>query len=144
MRVVLDTNVLVSALLFERSPPARLLTGWRRGVFTLLSAELQFEELRRVTRYPKIRERLRPALAGSLVNELRGVAVIIEQLPAIDVSPDPFDNFLLAIAEAGNADFLVSGDRSGLLNLKRHGNCRIVTTRHMLEWLDRGRSNPGR
>lgn len=138
MRVVLDTNVLVSALLLENSPSARLVTAWRRGAFTLLSAELQFDELRRATRYPRIRERLRPALAGSLVNELRGVAEIVDNLPCIDLSPDPFDNFLLAIAEAGRADYLVSGDRCGLLDLKRHGICRIATAQALLEMLAKG------
>jgi len=137
MRVVLDTNVLISALLLENSPPARLITAWRRGAFTLLSAELQFEELRRATRYPRIRERLRPALAGSLVNELKGVAEIVETLPSIELSPDPYDNFLLAIAVAGQADYLVSGDRRGLLDLELHGGCRIVTARVLLEALDK-------
>jgi putative PIN family toxin of toxin-antitoxin system len=124
-------------LLLENSPAGRLITAWRRGAFTLVSAELQFDELRRATRYPKIRERLRPALAGSLVNELRGVAEVVGKLPAVDLSPDPFDNFPLAIAEAGQADYLVSGDRRGLLDLVRHGVCRIVTTRTLLERLDR-------
>ena len=139
MRLVLDTNVLVSALLLENSPPGRLITAWRRGAFTLLSAELQFDELRRATRYPRIRERLRPALAGSLVNELKGVAEVVDNLPFIDLSPDPFDNFLLAIAEAGHADYLVSGDRRGLLDLERYGTCRIVTVRNLLETLDKQR-----
>lgn len=135
MRLVIDTNVLVSALLSERSPAASLLIGWRRGMFELLTAELQIEELRRVTRYPKIRERLRPALAGSLVNELRGLATVVDALPPVDVSPDPFDNFLLALAEAGAADFLVSGDRRDLLDLRQHGSCRIVSLREILAQL---------
>ncbi len=132
MRVVLDTNVLISALLLENSPPGRLITGWRRGAYTLVSSDLQFDELRRATRYPKIRQRLRPALAGSLVNELKAVAELAEDLPSIDLSPDPFDNFLLAIAEAGHADYLVSGDHRGLLELEKHGACQIVTARAML------------
>jgi putative PIN family toxin of toxin-antitoxin system len=135
MRAVLDTNILLSALFLEDSPPGRLITAWRRGAFTLVSAELQFDELRRATRYPKIRERIRPALAGSLVNELKAVAEIVDRLPAIDLSSDPFDNFLLAIAEAGRADYLVSGHRRGLLNLARHGACSIVTARDLLDRL---------
>ena len=74
MRVVLDTNVLISALLVELSPPAQLITHWRQGRFTLLTAALQLDELIRVTRYPKIRTRLKPALAGRLINDLREVA----------------------------------------------------------------------
>lgn len=74
MRVVLDTNILVSALLLDSSLPAQLLTDWRRGRFDLLTSTPQLQELHRVTRYPKIRDRLRPALAGRLVNEFRQLA----------------------------------------------------------------------
>jgi predicted nucleic acid-binding protein len=45
-------------------------------------------------------------------------------------SPDPTDDFLLAMSEAGKADYLVTGDKSGLLKLGRHQNTRIVTARH--------------
>lgn len=68
MQVVLDTNILVSALLVESSLPAQLITHWRKGRFTLLTAAPQLEELMRVTRYPKIRARLKPALAGRLIS----------------------------------------------------------------------------
>lgn len=135
MRLVVDSNVLVSALLLENSAPARLLVAWRRGRFTLLTAELQIEELRRVTRYPKIKVRLRPALAGELVNQMRDLAEVVDNLPHVDASPDPFDNYLLAIAQAGQADFLVSGDRRDLLELGQFGACKIVTTREMLAQL---------
>ncbi|MGH6681429.1 MAG: putative toxin-antitoxin system toxin component, PIN family, partial [Bradyrhizobium sp.] len=71
MRVVVDTNVLISALLVETSLPAQLIVLWREGRFDLPTSAEQLDELRRVTRYPKIRERLSPALAGPLINELR-------------------------------------------------------------------------
>lgn len=132
MRWVVDTNLQISALLLENSVPARLLLAWRRGHFTLVSAELQIEEIRRVTRYPKIRERLRPALAGELVNQMRGLAEMLDRLPAVDVSPDPFDNYLLSLAQAGQADLLVTGDRRDLLALGRYGSCPIVTPREAL------------
>lgn len=135
MRLVLDSNVLISALLLENSVPGHLLAAWRRGRFDLLTSDTQLEEIRRVTRYPKVRERLRPALAGELINQLRGLAEVLSELPRIDVSPDPFDNTLLAMAQAGQADFLVSGDRRHLLELGRFGPCRILTARAMVEQL---------
>ncbi len=52
-------------------------TRWR-GCFTLLTAAWRLDELMRVTRYLKIRARLKPALAGRLVNDLREVAVMVE------------------------------------------------------------------
>ena len=132
MRLVVDTNILVSALLAGTSLPAQLIVLWRQGRFGLLTAAEQLDELRRVTRYPKIRERLAPALAGRLVNDLRTLAVVVDRLPTVDVSRDPDDNYLLAIATAGSADFLLTGDKRDLLSLERHGSTRILTVRAFL------------
>jgi putative PIN family toxin of toxin-antitoxin system len=133
MRVVIDTNVLISALLSDRSHPAYLITLWRQGRFALLMSEEQLEEIRRVTRYPKIRERLPPVLAGRLVNELRNVAVIISDLPSVTACADPNDNYLLAMIEAGAADMLITGDKADLLIMERHAGAKIVTVRQFLE-----------
>jgi putative PIN family toxin of toxin-antitoxin system len=66
VRVVIDTNVLISALLSEKSSPAQIVTLWREGRFELLTSAEQLDELARVTRYPKIRERLARRLRGGL------------------------------------------------------------------------------
>jgi putative PIN family toxin of toxin-antitoxin system len=132
VRLVIDTNVLVSALFSETSLPAHLVTLWREGRFDLVMAAEQLAELGRVTRYPKIRERIAPALAGRLVNELRDLAVMVGELPTIDASPDPSDNYLLAMAATGKADFLVTGDKRDLLALGSYAGSRIVTVRDFL------------
>lgn len=135
MRVVLDTNVLISALLVGQSTSAQLVTAWRRGQFELLTCDLQLQEVRAVTRRDAARALIRPALAGELINQLRAMAVWIDALPRVERSPDPFDNFLLAMAEGGQANVLVSGDKRGVLTLKSHGPCRIVTVRQMVDEL---------
>lgn len=135
MRVILDTNIFISALLSTDSGPARLLGHWRQSRFTLLSCEEQLEEMRRVTRYPKIRVRLSPALAGRLINELRSLTEMIGNLPEVELSRDPWDNYLLAMAEGGHADFLVTGDKADLLGLGRHAGASIVTVREMIDRL---------
>lgn len=132
MRLVVDTNVLISALLSETSLPAHLIALWRQGKFDLLTSAGQLNELMRVTRYPKIRARLAPALAGRLINELRDVAVIVDDRPAVAVSPDPNDDYLLAIAVAGAADFLVTGDKRDLLALRLYEGTKIMTVRDFL------------
>lgn len=86
----------------------------------------------RVTRYPKIRARLKPVLAGRLINNLRELATMVEALPPVDVSEDPCDNYLLAIAAGGRADYLVSGDKSHLLALKNHAGTKIVSVRDFI------------
>ena len=129
MRVILDTNILVAALISPSGPPAAILQAFLDERFTLATCEPQFEEFRRVTRAPELRERVRPAEAGTLVNELRALARIPKRLPKIERSSDPHDDFLLALAEAAGADYLVTGDKSGLLALRKHGRTRIVTAR---------------
>jgi putative PIN family toxin of toxin-antitoxin system len=132
MRLVIDTNILVSALLAGGSLPAHLIVLWREGRFDLLTSSDQLDELTRVTRYPKIRERLAPALAGRLINELRDIAVVVQNLPVVTVSRDPHDNYLLAMASAGSADFLVTGDKRDLLALELYEGTKIVTVRDFL------------
>jgi uncharacterized protein len=132
MRVVLDTNVLISALLVAASPSAQLLNHWRQGRYDLLTAEPQIEELRRVSRYPRIRERLKPALAGRLINELRELAMMVTELPLVEVSRDPYDNYLLSIAQSGRADYLISGDKRDLLSLYQHAGTQIRSVRGFL------------
>jgi putative PIN family toxin of toxin-antitoxin system len=127
MLVVLDTNILISALLVQTSSPAKLIELWRNGRITLLSAQPQIEELHRVTRYPKIRERLNSAIAGRLINELQNLATIVTDLPVVDVSPDPYDNYLLSISMGGFADYLITGDKIDLLAIKKFEGTAIVS-----------------
>lgn len=132
MRLVIDTNILISSLLASTSLPAHLIVLWREGRFDLLTSAAQLDELMRVTRYPKIRERLAPALAGRLINEVRDLAVMVTNLPVVTVSSDPYDNYLLAMASAGAADFLLTGDKRDLLGLKLFEGAKIITVRDFL------------
>jgi putative PIN family toxin of toxin-antitoxin system len=137
VRLVIDTNILISALLVQSSLPALLIELWREGKFDLLMSAEQLDELMRVTRYPKIRERLAPALAGRLINELREVAVLVRDLPVLSACADPYDNYLLAMAQAGGAEFLLTGDKRDLLGLGQHEHTRIVTVRDFLAQIGR-------
>jgi putative PIN family toxin of toxin-antitoxin system len=111
LKVVVDTNILCSALMVAGGLPDRLYLAWRDRLFTLVTREDQLEEFRRVTRYPRVKERIDPAAAGTLYNELHHLAVVLRDLPRVDGSPDPGDNILLAMTQAGEADFLVTGDK---------------------------------
>ena len=136
MQVILDTNILVSALISPSGPPAAILQAFLDERFVLVTCEPQLEEFRRVTRDPKLRERLRPAEAGTLMNELRALAMVSKRrLVRVQRSSDPNDDFLLALADAASADYLVTGDRSGLLDLHQHKRTRIVTARRFSKLL---------
>lgn len=132
MRLVIDTNILISSLLTSTSLPAHLIVLWREGRFDLLTSADQLDELMRATRYPKIRERLSPSLAGRLINEVRDLAIMVTNLPVVTASSDPYDNYLLAMASAGAADFLLTGDKRDLLGLKLFEGTKIITVRDFL------------
>ncbi len=74
MRVVLDTNVLVSALIVSGGLSDWLYQAWRTGGFTLVTSEEQLDEFRRVTRYPRVRQYIHPSHAGTMLNELKLLA----------------------------------------------------------------------
>ena len=129
MRVVLDTNILVSALMVQMGHPGAVYRAWQEGYFTLLTCAEQLDELRATLRKPAIAERIKPYKADRLVNEMKELAEDVSALPRVQRSPDPTDDFLLALSEAGKADYLVTGDKAGLLALARHHGTRIVTAR---------------
>ena len=135
MRSGFDTNILVSALISPGGPSDQLYQAWRDSRFSLITCEAQLEEFRRVTRYERVQRYFRPAKAGAMLNELRALAIMVSDLPNVTASSDPADNFLLAMASAGDADYLVSGDRRGVLSLGRFGRTQLVTLRQFLEIL---------
>jgi uncharacterized protein len=112
------------------------------GVFDLLTSEWLLEELRRASRYPKLRRYVKPHEAEVMVGGLRLGTLVLAELPKVDeVAPDPDDNPLLATALAGEADYLVSGDKS-ILGLGRLGNARILTPRSFLDEVIKPSRNP--
>lgn len=133
MRVVLDTNILLSALLNSESIPGRVLDAWLYDRFILVMHELQLDEVRTVTRRPRFRSRFRPAEAGRLVNLIHDNAEFVRRLPRVRRSDDAADDFLLAMCETGAADYLVTGDKGGLLELGSHSATAIVAARRFLE-----------
>jgi uncharacterized protein len=118
VKVVLDTGILISSLILPDTPPERIYRLWRDKRFTLLTSEWQLGEFRRVSRYPKVARYFAPYRAGTLLNLLSTEAQVVTDLPSVNLSPDPDDNPLLAIAITGKADYLVSGDKQHLLTLQ--------------------------
>lgn len=129
MRAVIDTNILVSALIAPGGSPAAVIDAWLEGKFTLLTCAEHLDEFRATLQKPRVAALIKPHRAGRLVNQVKKLAENVAPLPRVQRSPDPDDDFLLALAEAGKADYLVTGDKSGLLALGRHKTARIVSAR---------------
>ena len=125
-----------SAFIRVDSNPYKIVQAWLDGRFDVASSPAQIEELSRVSRYPRIRELIGATEAGWLVNRIRERARMIARLPKLDDSPDPGDNFLLAVAQAAEADVLVSGDKSGVLKVGQHGKTRIMSVTDFVAELD--------
>jgi len=127
MRVVLDTNILFSALISPHGPPAAIYRAWRLARFQLVTSRRQLDEIRRASRYPKFQAILQPARVGVMVNNMQR-AIVLETLPDNFEATDPDDAFLLAMAAVGEVDYLVTGDqRAGLLQRGNLDRTRIVT-----------------
>jgi putative PIN family toxin of toxin-antitoxin system len=135
VRIVLDTNVLVSALINPRGLPHQLLDRWEAGDVTLVTSVVQREEIGRVLSYDRLRHLIATERAEILLSNLSHVAEVAENLPTIDASRDAADNVIIATAIAGHADYLVTGDKRDLLVLKQVQNVRIVTVREAIDLL---------
>ncbi|TNW18310.1 putative toxin-antitoxin system toxin component, PIN family [Xylella fastidiosa subsp. pauca] len=128
MRVILDTNVLLSALLSPHGLPDTIYRAWQKDRFDLVTSATQIDELRRASRYAKFKDVLQPHRLGTMVNMRRSIMLdVLPPLPEGIKVNDPNDAFLLAMALAGEADYLVTGDyRAGLLQHGSFGRTRIV------------------
>jgi putative PIN family toxin of toxin-antitoxin system len=138
MRVILDTNVLLAALISPHSPPDIIYRAWHAARFDLVTAEAQLDELRRVSRYPKIKAILPAHRVGTMINNMQRAIVlgVLPHLPDGIEANDPNDAFLLAMALAGEANYLVTGDRrAGLLQRGIIGLTRIITPASFIELL---------
>jgi len=133
--VVIDTNIIVSALIFGGSV-ARLRSAWQDNLFVPLVSKVTITELLRVLAYPKFRLTLaeqEDLLADYIL--FCETVVLPEVLPAVPTCRDPFDVPFLMLAIAGRADYLVTGDRD-LLSLKDAFSCSIVTADEFLAILE--------
>lgn len=117
MRVVLDTNVPVSGLLFPGGPPSRLVAGWRAGAFELLLSEFLLDELARTLNHLAPRLRLPPSDLGDFVETLRlrcEMVVLNDDVLANAAAAglrDPDDVPIPALLISGAGDFIVTGDK---------------------------------
>jgi putative PIN family toxin of toxin-antitoxin system len=134
LRAVLDVNVIVSGVLSPTGTPAQLLRAWQQGQFELVASPGLLAELERTLAYPKLRERIPRDDAKRLLEWIGSSATMTEDpddAPPIH-SPDPGDDYLIALAAAVSA-VLVSGD-GHLLDLET--DLPIESPARFLERLD--------
>jgi hypothetical protein len=128
IRAVVDTNVMVSAVISEHGVPRRILLAWQNEKFSMLTSARIIAEVSRVLRHPRIREtyHLTEDDIERVQQMLETDAVVLADLYEINRSPDPEDDVFLACAVEGQADYLVSGD-DDLLQLKFYQGVQVVS-----------------
>jgi len=129
VRVVVDTNVVISGLLWG-GPPNQILKWARNGVLEILNCEETTNEVRNVIRYKRFSER-RSELSTSPNEVIAYFMNLVTFVPTPEFIPeaiheDLFDNIFLALASEGKAHLIISGDKH-LLELEEYNDIQIVT-----------------
>ncbi len=128
MRVVLDANVVISALITPQGAMAQVLDFWKQGVYELVLSPAVLDEIARVAHYPRIQERYRldDAQIEEFVHLLSEEATLIEPTLRVQVmADDPDDDRYVECAVAAGADLIVTGD-AHLLKLGDYQGIRIT------------------
>lgn len=146
MRVVLDTNVIVSGLAgYEsaRLPPARIVRGWINGAITVAFSSPLLAEVERALDKPyflaRVRDGLWREISSTLAVEDAAIALTVH---VAGVATHPEDDLVLATAASARADYLVTGDRQ-LLRLGSFEGVSIISPADFLIVLDREGREPG-
>ena len=133
VRVVLDTNILVSALITNGTPPDQLYQAWLRNEVELVTSTAQIDEVIDVLSRPRLRRFIEPGEAAQMVAAIHKRAIVLSDVPVAKRSPDPKDDAILAVAVAGDAALVVSGDKRDVLALDNVEGIPIRSAREALE-----------
>jgi putative PIN family toxin of toxin-antitoxin system len=130
MKVVLDTNLLISAFITPNGEPAQVVKLLQTEDFYLLLSANVFTELERVIQYPKLRKlyQYSDEQVADFLEGLRRIAVWVEETePLSVVQNDESDNRFIELAVAGNARYIITGDKRHLLKIRQYQSIEIVS-----------------
>lgn len=136
IRVVLDTNVLVSAVRADRGPLAVIREGWLTGRFQVYVSEQLLDEVERTLTKPYFAARLGPERTDRFLTLLKRTAVLQPIIdPVTGVATHPEDDWILATAKSAQAQFLVTGDKA-LHALESFGSARLIDPAAFADYLE--------
>lgn len=139
MRVILDTNIIVSGLISPHGPPARIIVHWLDEDFILLYTPDMLVELEDVLDRAWLKEKM--AHVPDRIDEFLDAITMLGELVmgyanVAGAVRDPFDEMFLACAVLGHAGYIVTGDKD-LLTLVKYKSTRIMSPSQFLELLAR-------
>lgn len=133
IRTIIDTNVIVSAILFG-GIPGKLISLWKSGHIQPLASKDMIDEYIKVLTYPKF-ELSETDINYIFYNESLPYFEVVAAKPGrAIIQEDPSDDKFIHCAESGNASIIISGDQH-LLSLKSYGKIKILTPSQFLEKL---------
>ena len=133
-KVVLDTNVLISSILFK-GELARIVDLWKRGKIVPVISRETFNEFRTVLDYPKFRL-TKSEIKAIIEEEVLPFFEIVEITSEVSgVCKDPDDDKFIACALSASADFIVSGDKD-LCDVVTHKSIKIIRASHLMKMID--------
>jgi len=140
-RVVVDTNLIVSAVLSPNRKPSRILDAIIEGQLLSITSPPILAEARRVFSYPKLQRILvKNGIDGKSVEDYvsqfaQSSAIVPGRAEANFIENDPTDNMFLACAAEGEADFIISGDKH-LTSIGTFQGIRIMDPANFLSFLE--------
>lgn len=136
MRLLVDNNVFVSALINPNGKPAMVVDAVLDGRVGIVTSVEQVERLTEVFARPKFLRWFSAEQSAELLRSILRIAEMVEPRRNVSASPDPEDNLILGAALAGGVDYLVTGDKDDLLQLSQVEQTKIVsvsTVVHLFE-----------
>ena len=131
IKVVLDTDELVGAIIKSGGLPDQIVQAWRDDKFEMVLSPAMLAELAKVLRYPRLRKLhgWTDAQVDEFMDGLRAAATVVAGDAEVSVvADDPDDNVILACAVEGGVDYMVSGN-AHLSNPKTYQGIRVMTAR---------------
>lgn len=138
MRVVLDANIFISALISQHGNPGKIFSKWKKGEIEIVVSPSIISEIYRVTGYARLQKKYSRIHEEreSLIDNLKAFATIVEPKQQLAVvQTDESDNRYIECAVESGAKYIVTGDPH-LLNVHEYWGIFIITPAYFLALLD--------
>jgi putative PIN family toxin of toxin-antitoxin system len=134
IKAVIDTNILISAFISPFSYPREIERSWRRGEFIMVTSQDIVEEINRVLHLPRIQGKYHIAesdIQAFILTLIHKSNCVSGELALKGVAPDPGDDKIISCAVEGEAQFIVTGDKS-LQQIEEYQGIKIINAEQFI------------